>query len=263
MARSETEAKALDPVVPSKGLNLTKQPEVIDPSEGSDGLNVVFADGCVLRRPGTTKVVATAFTGGAIRHIARHITRAGTEYLIVVTPTKTYIGVTGAAAAPTVTSLAWYESGKLTITGTNFGSSKASGDSVKIDTVETSAYYSWSPTEIVVASTASTDADGEIKVTKSGLTPATKTQTVYITSAIWQGDNITVGVTGSGFGATQSTSTIKMTTGGVDYTEASGGIVMGAWGNTGIVVLCNPVAHYGYVTIVVGANTAICFSQAV
>jgi YD repeat-containing protein len=186
----------------------------------------------------TALVPANTSTGNVVV-TSGGVVSNGIPFTLVTAPTIYYLNPTSGAVASAVT-----------INGANFGATQ--GTSTVTFNGTTATPISWSATSIVV-SVPSGATTGNVVVTVGGLQASFSNFTVTagpgITSASpnWGSVGTVVTITGSGFGATQGSSTVMFY--GVTATPT-------AWSTTQIVVPVPNQAQSGQITVSVGGAFA-------
>ncbi len=183
-------------------------------------------------------VVPTGATTGNVVVTASGVSTGGVSFTVLPTPTLTSLSPTSGAVGSSVT-----------LTGTNFGSTQGTGG-VKFNGTAVTSVTSWSSTSIVVLvpTGAST---GNVVVTASGVATSGVSFTVLPTPTITSlspssgaiGASVTI--TGTNYGSTQGTSTVKFN--GTAATSIT------SWSSTSIVAVVPTGATTGNVVVTVSS----------
>jgi YD repeat-containing protein len=185
-------------------------------------------------------VVPTGATTGNAVVTASGVTTSGVSFTVLATPTLTSLSPTSGAVGASVT-----------LTGTNFGSTQGTG-TVKFNGTAATSITSWSSTSIVAVVPAGATT-GNVVVTASGVTTSGVSFTVLPTPTLSSlsptsaavGASVTL--TGTNFGSTQGTGTVKFNgTAATSFTS---------WSSTSIVAVVPTGATTGNVVVTASGVT--------
>ncbi len=188
---------------------------------------------------GATSIVATVPTGATTGNVVVHasgVNSNGVAFTVLATPSITSLSPTTGAVGASVT-----------ITGTNFGSTQGTS-TVKFNGTATTSITSWSATSIV-ATVPTGATTGNVVVHASGVNSNGVAFTVLATPSITSLSPTTgavgasVTITGTNFGSTQGTSTVKFN--GTATTSIT------SWSATSIVATVPTGATTGNVVVTV------------